>query len=263
MQPVDETADARDLRAEPDPLAKVCRQAQGHLGAALGHLEGLPDLLRVEAVLAGRRRLAQRREQRRLLDRACCQVERADVAPPHRGGQRIDGAQPGADRGAVEPGSVRMRPRVGRVDRGRELAPELLDPLQVGALGLGRRKPFAADDAVVEVEGRQPRRGRVARLDGQAELLDEPEVRGVEGPDQLAAELHGAHAVGRELFHAATHPVARLEHEHVGAGGRQVPRRRQSSEAGAENEDVAHPESSRRMPARIRARAFCGRSSPR
>ena len=62
----------------------------------------------------------------------------------------------------------------------------------------------------------------------------------MERADQLAAQLHDAAVVEHRLLDPAAGPPARLEQLDVGAGRREVARRGQSREAGAEHEHVAH-----------------------
>ena len=70
--------------------------------------------------------------------------------------------------------------------------------------------------------------------------------------DELAAELHRATVVDRDLLDAPADPVSRLEHEDVRAAGDEIARRDQPGEPGAEDEDVAScasPPRRRRGPA--------------
>ena len=95
-----------------------------------------------------------------------CSIEpSASESDPTSSALIVDGsastdAQPLSERDAVEPGGVRMRPRVVRVDRGGELRPLPLDPLVVVALGGGR-------------EGKRRRRARRLRR-GRTSSLPEP-----------------------------------------------------------------------------------------
>ena len=124
-----------------------------------------------------------------------------------------------------------------RIDGGDELAEEALDPLVVGALlGSVEREPvLGASDARPRGRTSSHRRpSRVRRVERQPELLDEPEVRGVCLPDELAAELHRAGAVDGDLLDPPSDPVARLEHEHVGAAAHEIARSREPGEPGAD-----------------------------
>ena len=76
------------------------------------------------------------------------------------------------------------------------------------------------------------------------------------GPIELAAHLHRPAAVRRgNLLDAAADPVPRLEHDDVGAAGREVTCGGEAGEAGAEDEHVAQPPPPRRRPARAARRA--------
>ena len=55
----------------------------------------------------------------------------------------------------------------------------------------------------------------------------------------LPAELHGPAAVEVDLLDPSAHARPRLEHGHVGAARREVPRRGEPGQPGAEDEDVA------------------------
>ena len=58
--------------------------------------------------------------------------------------------------------------------------------------------------------------------------------------DELAAELHGTSTVDRDLLDPTADPIARLEHEDVGATGREISRGSQPGEPGTEDDDVRH-----------------------
>ena len=234
--------DRRRDRAVADALAELRAHAQGDLGRAFGDLEALPQVVRVEALVSDRRRLAQLGEKRRPLARAGRERERARLDRAQRRRQRVDRAQPARPGHAVEARRVGMRPRVVRIDGGDELAEQPLDTLVVGAL-LGRVEREAvlrATHAVRQVVGRRTGDGRVRRIERQPELLDEPEVGGVRRPDQLAAELHRASVVHRDLLDPPSDPVARLEHEHVGAAEHEIARGGEPGQPGADDHDVRH-----------------------
>ena len=57
--------------------------------------------------------------------------------------------------------------------------------------------------------------------------------------DDLAAELHGPASVEVDLLDAPADASPRLEHGHVGAAPREVARRGEPGQPGAEDEDVA------------------------
>ena len=135
-----------------------------------------------------------------------------------------------------------MRPRVVRIDGGDELAEEPLHSLVVGSL-LGRVEREAvlrATHAVRQVvRGRSGDRG-VRRVEREPELLDETEVGRVRRPDQLAAELHRPTIVDRDLLDSPSDPLARLEHEHVGAAEHEIACSGEPGEPGADDHDVRH-----------------------
>ena len=112
----------------------------------------------------------------------------------------------------------------------------MVAPLLVGR---EREAVLRAEDAVDEVVGGCACHARVRRREREPELLDEPEVRGVRGADELAAELHRA-TVDVDLLDATADPLASLEHDDVGAAVGQVARRRQAGQAGPEDDDVGH-----------------------
>ena len=76
------------------------------------------------------------------------------------------------------------------------------------------------------------------------------------GPDDLAAELHQPAVRQLGLLDAAAGAVARLEHDHVGAGRGEVARGRQAREPGAQHGDVVAAHSASRQ-------ATSSRSGPR
>ena len=174
-----------------------------------------------------------------MLDRAVGERERAGRKTADHGRVRVDGAEPAIERDTVEPGRVGMRPGIVGVDRGDERAVEALDPLVVGPLGRRREGPvLRADDALEEVVRRQSREAGIARLEREPELLHEAEVGGVERPHHLAAQLNRSPLVNAELLDAAAGPIARLEHDDVGAAGGQVARGSEAGEARTEHEHV-------------------------
>ena len=135
-----------------------------------------------------------------------------------------------------------MGPRVIRIDGRDELHPLPLDALVVLPLAaVAVREVVCTLHALEKVVGRLPRHTGIARLEREPELFDEAEVGRVHRPDDLAAELHRPAAVLRKLLDAAADPPAGLEHEDVRACTGEVPRRGQSGQAGAEDEDVGQP----------------------
>ena len=58
--------------------------------------------------------------------------------------------------------------------------------------------------------------------------------------DHLAAELHQPTVGERGLLDPAADPVACLQHGHVGPATREVARRGQAGEPGADDQDVRH-----------------------
>jgi hypothetical protein len=132
-----------------------------------------------------------------------------------------------------------MAPRVGGVERRGEPHAGGLDPLGVlDVRGREERRPLPLAGTLGEVPAHHARLGDVAGLDLEPELRGQREVGGVEGADQLAAELDDAAVVEHRLLDAPAGPVARLEHEHVGAGGREVARGSEACQPGAEDQDV-------------------------
>ena len=80
----------------------------------------------------------------------------------------------------------------------------------------------------------------------------------------LAAELDRAAVVEPQLLDPAADAVARLEHGHVGAGAREIPRGGKAGEAGPEDEHVTHGvASSRRTQPCKSSRAPSRSSRPR
>jgi hypothetical protein len=172
-------------------------------------------LLVVEAGRAGRGRLAQLGQQRCALDRAAREAEVEQRALAHHRRRRAVRAQPAGERDAVEPRRVGMRPRVVGVDGRRQRAERRLEP--VGGRALGGGEPLAAAHALVQRRRPLARLVDVAAFDGQGELLRQPQVRPLERPRDLAAELHAAPVGQVDMLDAPADPVARLEDEHVGA----------------------------------------------
>ena len=180
--------------------------------------------------------LAQVGEQRRALDRLGREREHRHVAQPDHGGRRAHLAQPIADGEPVQPLRVGMRPRVVGVDRRGQRAELRLRAIVRLLLGPGQPVPEHAAEAQHPGVLAGQRRERVDER--EPELVHEPAVRRVPGPDDLAAELDEP-AVGElGLLHPPAGPVARLEHDHVGARGGQVARGRQAGQPGAQHGDV-------------------------
>jgi hypothetical protein len=135
-----------------------------------------------------------------------------------------------------------MRPRVVRIDGRDELAKRALDTLVVRPLlhRLEGKAVLGSMDAVHEVVGRGAGDRRVRRVERQAELLDEAEVGRVRVPDHLAAELNGAAVVHGHLLDPTSDPLARLEHEHVGAAVHEIACGSKPGQASADDHDVRH-----------------------
>jgi hypothetical protein len=133
-----------------------------------------------------------------------------------------------------------MAPRVGRVDLPGERDERRLDAAHVGHVGVREAgRPLALPGLLREVPARQPRLDHVAGLGLQPQLLGEREVRGVERADQLAAALHDAAVVEHRMLDASARAVARLEHEHVGAGRGEVAGRAEPRQPRSEHQHVA------------------------
>ena len=146
-----------------------------------------------------------------------------------------------------------MRPGVGRIDGRRERAVEPLDALVVLALGgRGEGPVVRSHHSFGEVVRREPGDACVARLQRQAELGDETQVRGVERPDDLAAELHRAAVVDPELLDAPADSLPGLEHRDVGTSESEVACCGEAGKPRSEHEDVGQaPLSSRAIVSRI------------
>ena len=203
---------------------------------------------------ADRGLLAQVGEQRRALDGLGRQREHRHLAEADRVGRRARLAQPVADREPVEPRRVRVRPRVVGVDGRRQRAEPLLGGVERRALG--PREPVAEHAALGQHPGVLPGRGRERVDEREPELVDEPAVRRVPRADDLAAELQQPAVRQLGLLDAAAGAVARLEHDHVGAGRGEVARGRQAREPGAQHRDVVPAHSASRQ-------ATSSRSGPR
>jgi hypothetical protein len=132
-----------------------------------------------------------------------------------------------------------VRPRVVGVHGARQ-RPELVrERREACAVGVVHPREVVADVASV---GKHPgvRAGQLGEggHDGQAELVSQPEVRLVKGPDHLAAQLDDA-AVGEGgLLHAPAGPVPCLEHDDVRAAMHQVARRAEAGQARAHHHNV-------------------------
>src|ERR1700733_944980 len=88
-------------------------------------------------------------------------------------------AEPAGEAERVEPGSVRVTPRIVGIDGRRELHEGLSDALVVTSLGLAHPWHFVADVyAVDESPADLAGIGHVARLDRQAALLHKLAVSG-------------------------------------------------------------------------------------
>ena len=162
---------------------------------------------------------------------------RRPTAATHRARARR-GAEPrGATRGRRGP------------PPGHGVGEEPLDALVVGPVVRGREREAVArpGHALEQVERLGAWRRHVARREGEAELVDELEVRRVHPPDHLPAELDEPAVRRAGLLDAPPDAVPCLEHGHVRARGREVARGGEAGQAGAEDEDVAQ------LPARTRS----------
>ena len=57
-------------------------------------------------------------------------------------------------------------------------------------------------------------------------------------PDHLAAELHDAAVVERDLLDATTYPVPGFQYQHVRTAGREITRSAQTGQPGTEDDDI-------------------------
>lgn len=103
----------------------------------------------------------------------------------------------------------------------------------------------------------------VARLEREAELVDELDIRGVERADDFAAELDRPSLVDPNLLDAPADAAARLEHGDIRAAAREVAGCTQAGEARAEHEYVCQVWSSRAIELRMSSRACSRSTSPR
>ena len=232
---IDSTTQPRRTRS---PSSSVIRCATR--GRALGHAEGLPARLVVEAVSAGGGLLAQLGQQRGALDRVGAERERHRLGQAQHPGSRPHRAHPRAHAQRVEPRGVGMAPGVGGIHAARkrgQLAVHAREILEVGRVHPGR--VVADRDALV----RAPRVGeaerRIAGLDREPELGRQLEVGVLPFGGQLPAQLHRAPVGQPLLLHAAARALAGLEHDHVGACPRQVARGGQPGQSGADHDGVS------------------------
>ncbi len=241
--------DAPHGRLVPDPRAERVGERRDEATAAAREPQALPGGGIGHRVAVAGRRGAELPEQREPFDRARAGRARRELREPVRAAGGALATQEVADRQAVEPLRVRVRPRVGRVD-----LPGQAEQLRVGAGGagpVGRGEPrVAEDDAVDEVVRLDARLGDVARDELEPELRGEREVVAVDLADELAAELDGAPA--RELLplHPAAGPVARLHDEHVRARRREIARAGEAREPRAGDDDVVRAHATRSSSAR-------------
>ena len=230
----------------------------GDLRAALRHLHRLPELVRVEAVVADRSGLAQLGQQRRALDRPVGERQRPDVEHAHRRGQGVHRAQPVADRGVVEPAGIGVRPRVVRVDGRAQLAERAPRPARSPPAPPRSRTGTPRGSARRLRAGRTssgpPRRDSSARASSPSSSTS-PRYEVWTLPTTSPPSWAGRPPSNVELLHAPADAVARLEHGHVGAARGEVARGGQAGEPGPEHEQVAHSASGCRIrehPQRLR-----------
>ena len=250
--------------AEPQTLAQLGRHPERDGGAALGDGHRLPHLEVVHAEPACRRVHAEDGEQRRALGGPARHAQVRQLAGPQNPRQGVLLAEPRVDREPIEPRRVRMAPGVVGVDRLGEGPGQPGEPLSVGPLLVGEPGELVADMHAVHQVGRHLAGvGDVARPQRQAELVDQPEVGGVDLADQLAAELDDAAVRKRRLLDPAAGPFAGLEHDDVDARPMQVARRREPAEARADDDDVGHRRLSSPSLSTIAPDARRARSRPR
>ena len=132
-----------------------------------------------------------------------------------------------------------MTPGVVGVDAPRERRELRFDALEVGdVLVVHPGRPLADGHALVGAPGRRQVDVGVARLERQAELAGELHVGAHPLGDHLATPLHRP-AVGKEfLLDPPARALARLEHDDVRAGRREVTRSGQAGQPGAYDDHV-------------------------
>ena len=239
MQPPRGHVDRHHRRAQAHALAQLGRHALGHAGRALGHAQRLPVALVVEAAAAGRRLLAQLGEERGALDRVDRERAVLVLDPAQRPRAGIARAQPVPHAERVEPRGVRVAPGVVRVDRARERLELGVQPREV--LVVGRVHPgraVAHRHALVGAPGIRQVERCVARLEREPQLGHQAGVGALPLGGQLAAELDRPAVVEPLLLHPAAGALTRLQHQHVGAAGREVARTGEPGQPRPHHHDV-------------------------
>ena len=213
---------------DPDPLYRgrvadaggsdLLGQPQRHRSRALRDAVRFPPLVRVKALPARDRLLAQVRKQRGALDRLAGERQRGELAGTDGVRCRARVAHPGPDREPVEPIGLRVRPGVVGVNALDQRAERLLDPGVARSVLVGHPGEVVADEAplgehVGVLTGDRGEGG----LDRQPKILDQSAVGRLEGAGHLAAELHEASVGHLRLHNPPTGPVAGLQHEDIGA----------------------------------------------
>jgi hypothetical protein len=137
-----------------------------------------------------------------------------------------------------------VRPGVVGVNGLDQLAERLLDLGVARSVLLGHPGEVVADEAPLgEHVGVLAGDRGVGGLERQPKLLDESAVGRLEGTGQLAAELHEAPVGHLRLHDPPPRPVARLQHDHIGAPRLQIERRRQAGQSRSHDHHVmpCHP----------------------
>ena len=135
--------------------ASSARHPLGDLGAAFGDLQRLPAVVRVEAFLARRRRLAELRQERRALDRAVGERERARLEAAITAGR----ASTDRSQAPTETPSSRDASGCDHGSSGSTVAASSRRAARPARSRHGRRRrerPLGALDALEQVVGRRP-----------------------------------------------------------------------------------------------------------
>lgn len=133
-----------------------------------------------------------------------------------------------------------MRPRIVGIDTLRQLPKLALRVFVAVAVAVVEERKAHADHAlpIGQHEGLLAGQRGKGRHDREVQLVDKPGIGGMEGRDDLPAELHQAPIAQLRLLHASPRASTRLEHDDVRARVRQPPRRRQPGESAAEHHHV-------------------------
>ena len=250
--------DAGHRRGVADPVAELGGHPQGDGGRALGDAQALPDLVGVEAVRADRGLLAQVGEQRRALDG----LGRQRRASPPRGARTALGGAPASrSQSPTESRSSRVASGCDHGSSGSTVAASCAE--RAPRRRRSGRRARAPGEPVAEHAARRPAPRCPRRAaDGNASTSvspsssTSPRYAVCTGPTTSPPSCTQP-AVGElGLLDAAAGPVARLEHDHVGAGRGEVAGGRQAREPGAQHRDVVPAHSASRQ-------ATSSRSGPR